>query len=79
MNEMIKGLGKKIKAKRTILGLTLDDLQKQTGISKSNLSKYENEKTIPNYLTLLKIAKALDIKLEVEIDFKFDGEKIKTI
>ena len=35
--------GQVIKAKRTNYKITLDELEKVTGISKTNLSSYENE------------------------------------
>lgn len=48
---------------RTKKGISLKELEKRTGISKSALNNYENEKRQPNLLQLELIAKALDTSI----------------
>lgn len=48
---------------RTSKNISLIELSKLTGISKSALSNYENGKRYPNMLQMEIIAKALNIKL----------------
>lgn len=57
---MIKMLIWQQRSKRDI---TLVELSKMTGISKSTLNNFENEKTSPNLLQLEKISAALDCKI----------------
>lgn len=49
---------------RTEKGITLQELSHRTGISKSTLANYENEKHYPSVLQLAKIASALDTKID---------------
>ncbi|MDE6252603.1 MAG: helix-turn-helix transcriptional regulator [Lachnospiraceae bacterium] len=44
-------------------GVTLVELERRTGISKSTLNNYENGKTVPDLFKLEKIAIALDVKI----------------
>ncbi len=44
-------------------GITLIELSEQTGISKSALSNYENNKRYPNMAQMELIAKALDTSI----------------
>lgn len=48
---------------RTEKGITLIELSEQTGISKSALSNYENNKRYPNMEQMERIAKALDTSI----------------
>ena len=48
---------------RTEKGITLIELAEQTGISKSALSNYENNKRYPNMAQMEIIAKALDTSI----------------
>lgn len=57
---MIKMLIWQQRSKRDI---TLVELSKMTGISKSTLNNFENEKTSPNLLQLEKISVALDCEI----------------
>lgn len=59
-----------VKRHREIQGLTLDQLSALSGIGKSTISELENNKSHPTMLTLLSIAKALnvDIKALYEIN-----------
>lgn len=52
--------------------LTLVELSRLTGISKTTLNEIENENRIPNMLQMEKIAKALDMKISdlYESEFK---------
>ncbi|MFZ5969942.1 MAG: helix-turn-helix domain-containing protein [Bacillota bacterium] len=44
--------------------MSMDELSKRSGVSKSMLSQIEQEKTNPTVVTVWKIARALDISLE---------------
>lgn len=60
----MKGYGEKIKKYRLIKKLTQDDLGDCLGgVSKSFISKLENEKTVPNLEMLSNIAICLDVNI----------------
>lgn len=61
MEEII--IARRIKAIRTEKGLTLDELARLTGFTKSLLSKIENNKVSPPISTLATIARALEVSL----------------
>lgn len=56
-------LGAKIKKNRLEKGMTLDELALKIGITKSYLSKIENNKSQPILSTLVKIASSLKINI----------------
>lgn len=53
-----------IKEIRIERGLSINELAKKAGISKSIISKVERKEVIPSLLTVCKLSKALDVKLE---------------
>lgn len=53
----------KIWEARTKKGITLVELSRRTGISKSALNNYENGKRFPDMLQMEKIAAALDTSI----------------
>jgi transcriptional regulator with XRE-family HTH domain len=53
--------GEIIKAKRTNYKITLDEVEKVTGISKSNLSLYENDKKSLGLIQATKIGLAIGL------------------
>jgi len=55
------GIGRKIRALRTLQGLTLRDLSEKTGLSRPLLSQAENGRVVPPVATLLRIARALGV------------------
>lgn len=57
---------------RASRGITLVELSKRTGISKSTLNNFENQRTYPTVLQLEKIATALDLHISdlYESDYK---------
>ena len=52
----MKLLGQRIKKRREVLGMQLNDLSKKVGISSSALSQIENAKALPSIITLKSIA-----------------------
>lgn len=58
--------------RRTEKGITLNELEQMTSISKSSLSNYENGKCVPDICKLESIAKALNIRITdlFESDYK---------
>ena len=53
--------GEIIRAKRTNYGITLEEVEKATGISQSNLSLYENDKKNLGYVQATKIGLAIGL------------------
>lgn len=61
-------VGKNILYIRKKKNLSLDELSKRSGVSKSMLSQIEQEKTNPTVITLWKISKALGTTIEKIVD-----------
>lgn len=61
MNELL--IGRRVKEMRLKLDLTLAELGRRAGLSKSLLSKVENAQVSPPIATLYKIARALDVPM----------------
>jgi len=57
----MENIGEKLKFYRKKLGLTLQELEKRSGIGYASISDYENNKVEPRRDTLEKLAKALEI------------------
>lgn len=57
-------IGKNILNSRKQKGMSLDELAKRSGVSKSMLSQVEQDKTNPTLITAWKIARALDLSME---------------
>lgn len=55
----MKLIGERIKRRREMLGLQLNDLAKRVGVSSSALSQIEKAKSFPSILTLKQIAESL--------------------
>lgn len=51
--------------------ITLTKLEEQTGISKSALNNFENDKTSPTMNHMEKIAKALEVRIVDLFDSKY--------
>ena len=68
-DEFIKAIGPKIQYVRKQKGLSLQDVAKETGFTKSYLSQIENMKREPPISTLSKIAYVLD----VDVAFLING------
>ena len=56
--------GEKLKNLRISAGLTQEELARKCGITKQNISRYENSKREPNIRTAKIIADALNVALE---------------
>ncbi len=69
--EIISGIGKRIRAIRIKLGMSLQDIAQKTGFTKSYLSQIENAKREPPISTLSKIAYVLN----VDFSYLISGEK----
>jgi transcriptional regulator with XRE-family HTH domain len=65
----LEKLGKRIKQVRKHRNLTLLDLETISGINDSDLSRYEQGKENLEFLTVYKIAKALDVEVHVLTDY----------
>jgi transcriptional regulator with XRE-family HTH domain len=68
-NEQLKKLGKHIKKLRKNKNLTLSSLCYKNGLEPSTVSRVEQGIVEPKYLTLLKIAESLNIKMKDLMDF----------
>lgn len=65
-------IGKNIMNYRKLKNMSLEELSKRSGVSKSMLSQIEQEKTNPTVITVWKIARALDITIEDIIESNTD-------
>ncbi|WP_064591931.1 helix-turn-helix domain-containing protein [Streptobacillus moniliformis] len=52
-------LGQRLKITRIIANKKQKDLELETGISRVNIAKYENDKVIPKFNTIEKIEKSI--------------------
>ena len=77
--------GERLKQFRISAGLTQEDLAKKCGITKQNISRYENSKREPNIRTAKAIADALGVMLvdlvpvEGILDVQKDNEDIEML
>ena len=70
---------KKIRYRRSLLGVTLQEISDGTDINISLLSRYENGKTIPRLCSLIKIDRYLkEIEGEQEAKCNFCGEVVES-
>lgn len=61
-NISLKTIGKQIRQQRKLRKLSILELGKIVGKSKSSISGYENGKKEPKAITFLKLIKTLDLK-----------------
>lgn len=66
--------GDRLRKARIYNGLTLTELAEKTSISKQSISLYENNRNIPDYQRILKIA----LELGFPFDYFFQKDKIRT-
>jgi putative transcriptional regulator len=66
----LKEIGKNISTIRRKKGLTQLDLASACGMETNSLGRIENGRTNPTVKTLLKLAKALDVKLTELVKLK---------
>lgn len=57
-------ISKRLKDIRTSMDYTLSYVEKETGINKGTLSKYENDKGKPSYENLIKLANFYNVSLD---------------
>jgi len=63
MRSNLVQLGRTIRAKRTALGMTLQDVAEKADITRGLVSKIENFRTVPSLPILLRLAAALDVTM----------------
>lgn len=63
----IEELGKQIKNRRKVLGLTIIELSELTGMSKTTISKIESGNSNPTFAILENILKYLNLEIKVEV------------
>lgn len=75
----LEKLGKRIKQVRKHRSLTLLELETISGINDSDLSRYEQGKENLEFLTVYRIAKALDVEVHVLTNYNgaLPGDKSK--
>lgn len=61
-------VGSRIVARRNELGMTAAELSRRSGVSATNISFYENGRSLMNIGSLLRIAAALEIDPSVLLD-----------
>ena len=68
-NEIYKLLGQRIKYLREKNGLTQEKLAEKTGLSLDYIGKIEVSMNKPGFKALIKISKALNVKIKDLLDF----------
>ena len=68
-NKDLELLGKHVKELRKSRKLTLENLCYKNGLEPSTIARIEKGLVEPKYLTLLKLAKAFNMKLKDLLDF----------
>jgi len=63
----IEELGKLIKHRRMVLGLTIRDLADLTGMSKTTISQIESGVSNPTFQVLQNIFEYLNLEIKVEV------------
>ena len=63
----IEELGKLIKHRRMVLGLTIRDLADLTGMSKTTISQIESGASNPTFQVLQNIFEYLNLEIKVEV------------
>ena len=67
MSMKIEELGKLIKHRRKVLGLTIRDLAELTGMSKTTISEIERGTRNPTFDVLQNIFEFLNLEIKVEV------------
>lgn len=65
---ILKNIGDRIQKCRRVAGLTQRQLSEMTGISQNHISRLERGIHIPHFDVIVKIAKALDISIDVLVE-----------
>jgi transcriptional regulator with XRE-family HTH domain len=73
--ELILLLGDKIKSKRTLRNITLEQLANKAGVSKGLISQIENNRTVPSLPVLFNIIHSLDEDLKTFFEDMHDAVK----
>jgi len=76
--ERLSIIGQSVLSERKKRDISMGELSKRSGVSKSMLSQIENNKTNPTIITLWKIAKALSINLSKLINIE-TNKKIEVL
>lgn len=63
----IEELGKQIKSRRAVLGLTISDLSELTGLSRTTISKIELGSSNPTLSVLQTLFEYLNLEMKVEV------------
>lgn len=57
-------IGERLKMARKMAGMSQQELGERAGVSRMSISKYERDINVPKSQVLIKLAKALDVKIE---------------
>jgi transcriptional regulator with XRE-family HTH domain len=72
MNRVDTKIGNRIKSVREAKKMTVEDIKKETGLSKSYLKEIENDDDTPNLGNVSKISKVLGIRTGTFLDGEED-------
>lgn len=75
--KVIVPLGERIKTRRKLLKLTLQELAERSGLSAPFISQAERDLTTPSLISLLSLAKALDVDIDYFMLIPDDGEIVR--
>lgn len=67
-------IGKRIRARRTELGLYQEQLAARAGVAQADISEWELGKRMPNVLNSRALARALDVSLDELVGWALDAE-----
>jgi transcriptional regulator with XRE-family HTH domain len=73
LDEIIAGIGVKIRLLRQAEGLSLQQLAERSGVSAASIHKIERNAMVPTITTLMKLATALDRSIAYLVDEEVDN------
>ena len=77
MDEYVSVVGNNIRERRKLIGKTQEDIAKKMGVSKSQISKWENENSFPSMSNFTRLCEELNIKPEALLAGKINEDHIE--
>ena len=69
-------IGCKIKAARIEKKLTQEQFAEVLGVSRQTISNWENEKSYPDIISVIKMSECYDVSLDLSIERRTKNEKL---
>lgn len=77
MDEYVSVVGSNIRERRKLIGKTQEDIAKKMGVSKSQISKWENENSFPSMSNFTRLCEELNIKPEALLAGRINEDHIE--